>query len=160
MTKTISTKNYLILGCILAVSVLLVFFLRHIYLTNKDNNIGVLKDFLPIIHEKEINDYLKENDSAIIYLSEKNTLAKASFEEDFKELITEYNLVDITVLINLDNFDYKKLEPYSNIKIDNYSNILIVEEGKIVDKQNSKQKVLTIEDTRNLLNEYGLIGQA
>ena len=69
--RTIPTKNYIILGVVILVSILLLYYL-YLWFDNYNEtklNMPILDKYMEVINYNELSDYLVENPDAIIYVS-------------------------------------------------------------------------------------------
>ena len=97
--KDIPKKNYFILGIILIISCILVYYINawySLYQYEKRGN-SPITTYMEIINYNEVENYIAENSDAIIYVSKSNNLKIRKFEEDneklFKKLELNYNIL-------------------------------------------------------------------
>ena len=143
--KNIPKKNYLILTLILLIVVGITFYARSWYITAKEyySNNSAVKDVVQEINEIDIGSYVIETPNFILYTSSGTNSDLKNFEKEFKELITQLDIQNNVIYLNLDNvnvnaFTNSLKEKYSyNEKISNqisdssYSSIYIFTNGKI-----------------------------
>ncbi len=118
--KKIPIKNYFILALMLAIVVVVTFSLAKFY-NNSLRPTSVLYKYAKHIDSRELIDYLQENSSTVIYISDKyNTLIDEQ-EEVLKKKIVEYNLYNNLIYIDkneLNNGFYKSFNKKYNTHID------------------------------------------
>ncbi len=105
-TKTQTKKNYLILGVIYVVVIILVLYLASWYTTYKNyqQEIPVLKDTLLEVKTDELGHYLQENPDAILYLCTASDSECREFETSIKKALQNNDYPDL-VYINLEDID-------------------------------------------------------
>lgn len=97
--KDIPKKNYFILGIILIISCILVYYINTWYSLYQYEKRGSspITTYMEIINYNEVENYIAENSDAIIYVSKSNNLKIRKFEEDneklFKKLELNYNIL-------------------------------------------------------------------
>ena len=155
-------KNYIILIVILLLVVGLTIYLCECYKVydKEQKTIPVLRGTLVSeITEVDLEPFLIENPSAIIYLCTASNDKCRSFEKDFKKLINKYNIQDTIIYLNLSNVkDQKKfVEEFNNNHeykkgklTTNYPAILLFDEGKLKmilqGKNGEKLKIQKVKD--------------
>ena len=88
--KDIPKKNYFILGIILIISCILVYYINawySLYQYEKRGN-SPITTYMEIINYNEVENYIEENSDAIIYISKSNNLKIRKFEEDNEKIRT------------------------------------------------------------------------
>ena len=155
-------KNYIILIVILLLVVGLTIYLCECYKVydKEQKTIPVIRGTLVSeITEVDLEPFLIENPSAIIYLCTASNDKCRSFEKDFKKLINKYNIQDTIIYLNLSNVkDQKKfVEEFNNNHeykkgklTTNYPAILLFDEGKLKmilqGKNGEKLKIQKVKD--------------
>ena len=142
--KEIPRKNYIILGVILLLTVLLAFYVRDWYITSMEyySSNSVIKNEVREINENEIGSYTIESQKFILYVSSGVNSDIKNFEKEFRKIIERIDNEDILYL-NLDNVDVTNFN--DNLKdnfalnnrvasqiTDSPSSIYIFQDGKIV----------------------------
>ena len=96
-TKTQTKKNYLILGVIYVVVIILVLYLASWYTTYKNyqQEIPVLKDTLLEVKTDELGHYLQENPDAILYLCTASDSECREFETSIKKALQNNDYPDL-----------------------------------------------------------------
>lgn len=136
-------KNYIILTFILLLVVGLTIYLCECYKVydKEQKTIPVIRGTLVSeITEVDLEPYLIENPSSVIYLCTASNEKCRSFEKDFKKIINKHNLQDTIVYLNLSNIenqkefvkDFNNNHEYKKGKLTtNYPAILLFDEGKL-----------------------------
>ena len=159
MERKITKKNYFILILIFILTILLTLYLASWY--NKTKNLydeDSTNAFLAQIKIEEISSYLLENPNKIIYISSGNS----NFETDFQVLIKDYELKNEVVSLKItDANTIEQLKEFIDDKIKDkiglFPNILIAENGKIVDFLYDKKQEIKIQDVLKFLKEKEVI---
>lgn len=161
--RKIPTKNYIILIVMFALTFALVYYLYKWYnvYSNYQKETPVIRDTLPEINGDELEHYIQENPSIVIYMCTASDNICRSFENKFKKLIEKKSLEEYITYINLsdtdkevftnnfnDNYKYKK-----TLK-NNYPSLIVFEENKVVDMiQGTSKEKLKITDVEKFLKE-------
>ncbi|MDD2377534.1 MAG: hypothetical protein PHD10_02285 [Bacilli bacterium] len=170
--REIPKKNYFILLFIMLLTVALVFYLISWYNTTKEyyKNNSVMMGFLAEIKPEEIENYLIDNPDIAIYIASSKDNDVKSFEKSFKKLITEEEIKDN--IIYLDDFQITDDKFYNdlkskyfseslkskNINLITKSNIVIIEDKKIIDVLYKKESSIPkVRDVKNLFIKHGII---
>lgn len=103
--KEIPVKNYVILGVLVVITVLAVFYLRNIYIATikYDSANSVIETVANQINEDEISNYTLENPRTILYVSSGQDMEIKDFEKELKNIIEKNDLSSSTLYINKDN---------------------------------------------------------
>ena len=132
--KKIPVKNYFILVGMIVIVVIVTFFLAKFY----NNMLKPTSDFYKYakhISSRELFDYLQENSSTIIYISDKYNTVIEDQEKVFKEKIVEHNLYNNLIYIDKNGLTedfYKQFNKKYNTHINEYNLpvIIILDENK------------------------------
>ena len=138
MSRVIPKKNYAILGIVIVATVLLIYYLYmwyEVYLENKLSS-PILDKYMEVINYNELDDYLIERSSAIIYISVLENSEIREFEKKFKGLIKNRKIdrdilyMDVT---NDNTVASKIISKYSVDSVNNFSIpiVLVIDYGKI-----------------------------
>lgn len=167
--RVIPNKNYIIVAVIFIATIGLMFFLRNWYISYQDyeNTIPVLSGVISEVRYNEIDNYLSDNPSVVIYMGDAKDYDCREFELELKELLESKQIKDRVIYYNITDVKNKNLllkefnNKYAlNNKISSYPVIVIFEDGKIVDyKSKTASKNLTISDINLLFNEYDVYGE-
>lgn len=167
--RTIPIKNYVIL-----VAAFLITFLIVLYLCNWYKVYDEYQRKTPVIDKtlseltsvEELNHYIMENQTTVIYMCTASSDSCRNFEKDFKKLILKKNLQDSIVYLNLSNIDEKEFVntfnnnyPYKVKLTDKYPAIVVFEDSKVTNLlQGTKNQKMTIEKAKQFI-EINKIGQ-
>lgn len=167
--NTNKTKNYIILGVIFLVCIGLTLYFCKWYqvLDEEEKQIPVIRDVLPEITSYELDHYILENPSTVIYLCTASDSACRKYESKLKKLVEKQELNDDIVYVNLTDVDrgefvkgFNDKYKYKKGKLTtNYPAMIIFNDGKITSiLQGTKDKKLTIEKTKSFI-EINKIGE-
>lgn len=149
--KDIPKKNYFILGIILIISCILVYYINawySLYQYKKRGN-SPITTYMEIINYNEVENYIAENSDAIIYVSKSNNLKIRKFEEDneklFKKLELNYNILYM---------DAKDVNKDLKIKynVNEYPTILFFKNKRLVNKYVLELDNINYNDIKNIID--------
>lgn len=149
--KDIPKKNYFILGIILIISCILVYYINawySLYQYEKRGNSPIIT-YMEIINYNEVENYIAENSDAIIYVSKSNNLKIRKFEEDneklFKKLELNYNILYM---------DAKDVNKDLKIKynVNEYPTILFFKNKRLVNKYVLELDNINYSDIKNIID--------
>ena len=163
--REVPIKNYIFLGIIILVSILLIFYFYLWYLTYEESKLNnqIMDRYLQVINYNELEDYIVENKDAYVYVSILENQKIRNFELDFKTTIIENSLkkeilyLDLTEIYN-DKNEIEKANKKYNINNKNISNIpciLVFEDGVLVDIYDIKEENYSIISLEQFLQEEG-----
>lgn len=104
-------KNYIYLLLVVLISVGLVYYF-YLWFVEYDSNSqyrSVLSDFVRVINYNELDTYLVENKDATIYCSVTNESKVRQFDKKVKKLISNYNINNKLLYLDLTNKNVKKI---------------------------------------------------
>ena len=171
--RKIPPKNYVLVGIISVATILFlgyfVFWYKNINKYYENNSI--MSGYLSEIKEEGIVDnltnYLMDNPDVLLYMSFGNDISIKNFENQFKNLIDEYNISSEFIYVDLNlikdkNFILNIQENFFNdklqkINLKKQSNILVFENGEIVNILYSSEEKINISDVRRFLVRCGVI---
>ena len=113
--RKIEAKNYLILFIMLLGVVIITFAGANFY-NNSLKKTSEIYKYASKISRKELKQYLDENSSVIIYISDKYDLTKENEEKYLKDKIVEYNLYNNFIYVDKKEFNEALLKYFN----DNY----------------------------------------
>lgn len=160
-------KNYIILIFVVLLFVGLVLYLCKWYKVYDEyqKDIPVIRDSLQEIVNEDLEHYILDNPSSLIYICTANDENCRDFEKKFKKLIEKDELADEIIYLNVtgidqDNFVNSFNEKYTKKKklTTNYPAIVVFDEGKVVSiLQAKKDNKLKIDDVKHFikLNKVG-----
>ena len=154
MNREIPKRNYIILGIVVIVTFLLMYYFYMWYDAYMDTKIGkpILDKYMDVINGNEIDDYLVENNDAIIYVSVLENEEIRDFEKQLKSLLRK-RVIDRDILY-MDVTNNKKM---LDTLIDKYSSssfnydvpmILVIEDGNLKDFYNIKENNYDIDNVK------------
>lgn len=160
--RVIPKKNYFILGVVLLLTVLAVY---YFYMWNKAYNESkinepVLDKYMTVINYNELEDYLIENPDTIIYTSILEDKDIRSFENRFKNYIRNDKLdhdvlyMDITSEIKNTNKKNDMIKKYSveYANILDIPNVMVFENGKLKMIYNIQDNDYDVKKTVEFIN--------
>jgi len=160
-------KKYILLGTIYLVTILLTIYLcRCYYIYNQSKQeIPVIRGTLSEITYQELDHYLLENPTAVIYMCTSDSLPCRTFEKDFKKLIARKNLQDEIIYLNLTNVNLEEFIKEFNqkyiyrIKLENNCPILVnFDAGKVTNILQESEGELSISKVKQFI-EINQIGE-
>lgn len=167
--RVIPNKNYIIVMVIFVITIGLMFFLRNWYISYQDyeNTIPVLSGVISEVKYTEVDNYLIDNPSVVMYMGDAKDGDCREFELELKKLVENKHIKDKVIYYNITDVKNKSLllkdfnnKYIVNNKISSYPVVMIFEDGKIVDyRSKSASKNLTISDINRLFNEYDVYGE-
>ena len=107
MKKEVPMKNYFILALIFLITVIGVFYAREWYNTSKEYYAqnSVMTKLVREIKSEEIANYTLENQKFVLYVASGKNFELKDFEDEFKNLIKNMDLIDSVVYMNLVGVD-------------------------------------------------------
>lgn len=151
MKKEVPMKNYFILALIFFVTVIGVFYAREWYNTSKEYYAqnSVMTKVVREIKSEEIANYTLENQKFVLYVASGKNIELKDFEDKFKNLIQDMDLVDSVLYMNLDGVepngfydllrnDFSAMSRIKNQIIDDSSaSLYVFTDGKITSVLNN-----------------------
>ena len=151
MKKEVPMKNYFILALIFLVTVIGVFYAREWYNTSKEYYAqnSVMTKVVREIKSEEIANYTLENQKFELYVASGKNIELKDFEDEFKNLIQDMDLVDSVLYMNLDGVepngfydllrnDFSAMSRIKNQIIDDSSaSLYVFTDGKITSVLNN-----------------------
>lgn len=151
MNKEVPMKNYFILALIFLVTVIGVFYAREWYNTSKEYYAqnSVMTKVVREIKSEEIANYTLENQKFVLYVASGKNIELKDFEDKFKNLIQDMDLVDSVLYMNLDGVepngfydllrnDFSAMSRIKNQIIDDSSaSLYVFTDGKITSVLNN-----------------------
>ena len=135
--REIPKKNYFILFIVIVLSSLIAFYFRKWYKAYEDSYLSksIVGNYLFQINYKELDNYLVENQSAIIYVSKVGNEKIRNFEKKFINAINQNDLKNKILYLDLSNYKGDTNDKYTiNDKdITSVPNISVFKNGKLDD---------------------------
>ena len=167
-SKKNQKQNYIVLVVIYIVVIAIVLYLASLYNTYKNyqKEIPVLENIISEINPNEVEHYLTENPSPILYLCTASDDECREFEETIKSPLEKNNYEDI-VYVNLEDVDNKKsfiqnlLDKYGqDFSIERIPCLIKFTEGKIQAIEDGLNgALLTRDEALNFLDINDKAGQ-
>ena len=154
-------KNYIILIAIFCCCIFLTLYFCKWYEVYQEyeREIPVIRGSLVEINPEDLEHYVADTPSTIIYLCTANDDECRNFEKDFKKFITKNDLTDEIVYLNLTNIDNSQFISEFNQKYQykmklngKYPAFVVFQDGEISSVlQGSKNKKITISKVQKFI---------
>ena len=158
--KTI--KNYVLLILLFIASIGLVFYLRELYEVNKKEQLKtpVIDGALLEIYETDLEHYVLDNPTTVIYMCTADNEKCRVFERDFKKLLKKKNYDDQIIYLNLTDLNqesfvnnFNEKYKYKTKLTTNYPAFVLFEDGKIKNiLQGNDKEGLTLVKVKQFLD--------
>lgn len=166
--RNIGVKNYLIIGLIFLVAIVVTVYLCNVYSVYQESKleIPVIRGTLSEITSEELEHFISENPTVLLYICTASDESCRNYEKDLKKLVTRKELQNELIYLNI-SLDEKETfvktfnETYtSRVKLTNqFPAIIALEEGKTVHiLQPKNNERLTISKTQQFI-ELHKIGE-
>ena len=139
--RVIPTKNYIILGIVLFVSFLLIYYLYMWFDAYNETKLNkpILDKYLEVINYNELDDYLVETQNAIIYVSVLENSEIRDFEKKLKNTLKGNQIdndllyMDVTEELNNKKVINQMNSKYTinNVRISDVPVILVIDDGEL-----------------------------
>ena len=166
--KKMSVKNYILLLLLFGASILLILYACEVYKTSQAEKlkVPVIEGDLLEIYSTDLEHYVMDNPTTIIYMCTANDDKCRTFERDFKKLLKKNNYNEEIIYLNLTDLDQDEFVKEFNNKYDykvklttDYPAFVLFENGKVRSVlQGSKDKKLSISKVKEFL-ELNIIGE-
>lgn len=166
--RKISLKNYIILALIFIVVTLITLYLSSVYKVYEQSKreIPVIRGTLSEITTEEIDHYISENPTIMLYACTSSDTKCRNFEKDLKKLVKREQLQEELVYINITQEEKEVFHELFNEKYksrfkltNNYPALIVFDEGKITHMlQEKANKKLSITKTSQFI-ELHRIGE-
>lgn len=135
--REIPKKNYFILFIVIVLSLMIAFYFGKWYKAYEDGYLSksIMGNYLFEINYKELDDYLVENQSAIIYVSKVGNEKIRNFEKKFINAINQNDLKNKILYLDLSNYkgDTNNKYTINDKDITLVPNISVFKNGKLDD---------------------------
>ena len=135
--REIPKKNYFILFIVIVLSLLIAFYFRNWYKAYEDSYLSksIVGNYLFEINYKELDNYLVENQSAIIYVGKVGNEKIRNFEKKFINAINQNDLKNKILYLDLSNYkgDTNNKYTINDKDITSVPNISVFKNGKLDD---------------------------
>ena len=160
--RVIPKKNYIILGIVILVSLLIIYYFYMWVSAYKDakENVPVLDNYMNVINYNELDNYIVENPDSIIYVSVVDDIEINKFDKKLANSIknNDFNkdvlYMNITETIKDDSIKRKMIEKYSlkYADITDVPNIIVFEDGKLISIYNIKDNGYSVSKAVEFVN--------
>lgn len=169
MKRDIPKKNYLIVALMTIIIVALVLYLAKLYTnSNTDQKHSLMSNYLSNVTVQELDNYLLENPNIIIYWADNEDTSNTKFEKKLKKYIVEHDLQRNLIFVSTNNLTKEDTDKIANkylnselknknVNLDIKPNLIIVEEGKIVEILYTYKQDMKIEYIKEYLEDHGVI---
>ena len=166
LTETKKRHNYIILFILFIASICFVLYLREIYKVNdaEKKKTPVIDGMIYEIYNDDLEHYILDNPTTIIYMCTADNEECRSFERDFKKFLKKNEYNDKLVYLNLTDLDQdvfvnsfnNKYKYKVNLTRD-YPAFVLFEDGEIKTMiQGNENKKLTITKVEQFLELNGM----
>ena len=135
--REIPKKNYFILFIVIVLSLMIALYFRKWYKAYEDGYLSksIMGNYLFEINYKELDDYLVENQCAIIYVSKVGNEKIRNFEKKFINAINQNDLKNKILYLDLSNYkgDTNNKYTINDKDITSVPNISVFKNGKLDD---------------------------
>jgi len=139
--RNIPKKNYLLLLILLAATIIIVVFACDIYESRtKKQYISAMNSFVTEIKLDDLSGYTLENSPVVIFVSDKTDIKLEEKEVEYKQLLTEYDLQNLFVYLNITDVDVlDEFKNKYNFEFDAtlLPILVVIDEGIVVDVYSS-----------------------
>ena len=156
--REVPKKNYLYLFLILLGSIIFLIYLYTWYETYNENklNTTIMDKYLTVINYNELDNYIIENKDAVIYVSILGNEDINKFEKKFKNLVSENNLRNDILYLNISNENITSATKKLNID-KNFPYLVVYTNGVITDTYSIKECNYSNGKIEKYLNRIGVI---
>ena len=156
--RDVPPRNYLYLSLILLGSLLLLSYTYSWYKTYNEGkiNVSIMNEYLTVINYNELNNYIIENKDAIIYVSVLGNEEINRFEKKFKNIISDNNLKNNILYLDLTNENKEKVTKSLQIE-EKFPYLVVYTNGQITDTYSIAKSNFSNKKTLNYLNRIGAI---
>ena len=165
--RKIPRKNYVILGVVILVSLLIVYYLYMWFTAYKSTKEGevILDKYMTVINYNELDDYLVENPDGIIYVGILNDEDITKFEKKFKNSIKNNKINKEVLYLNItDELNSgKKISEMKDKYTVNYANItdvpniMVFEDGKIKTIYSIRDNGYDVQKVEKFINDIKIV---
>ena len=160
--RVIPKKNYFILGVILVISFLLVYYLYMWFEAYNESKLNkpILDKYMEVINYNELDNYLVESPNAIIYVSVLENSEIRDFEKNFKGILKKNQLekevlyMNITEELKNSTIKNEMVSKYTinNLSIVNVPVILVIDNGELRTIYGIKDNNYDVESLKLFIN--------
>lgn len=161
MNKKIPLKNYILLGIVLLITIILVVYIYMWNKTYKETALQtkIIDEYLQVINYNELDNYLTENKNSVMYCSVLEDKTIRSFEKKFKNIIKKYSLNNKMLYLDLTK-EIKNKQISNELKEKNITgipSIIIYKDGNLYKIYDIKENKYNINKLIEFLKEEEII---
>ena len=158
LLRDVPKKNYIYLFLILLGSLLLLLYIYTWYDAYNENklNTSIMDKYLTVINYNELDNYIIENKNAIIYVSILGNEDISKFEKKFKNLVSEHNLKNDILYLDISNENINVATNKLNID-DEFPYLVVYTNGVITDTYSINDNKYSNAKIEKYLNRIGVI---
>jgi len=137
--RKIPTKNYIILGIVIIVTILILYYLYMWLIAYNETKLNkpILDKYMNVINYNELDDYLVENPNTIIYVSVLENQEIRDFEIEFKNSLknnkVKYDLLYLDLTDELQDSklsdDVKNKYLFNSLNLSDVPCIVVIQDG-------------------------------
>lgn len=160
--RVIPKNNYIILGIVILVSLLIIYYFYMWVSAYKDakENVSVLDNYMNVINYNELDNYIVENPDSVIYVSVVDDTQINKFDKKLANSIknNDFNkdvlYMNITETIKDASIKREMIEKYSlkYADITDIPNIIVFEDGKLISIYNIKDNGYSVSKVVEFVN--------
>lgn len=156
--REVPKKNYIYLFLILLGSIFFLIYLCTWYNTYNDNklNTSIMDKYLTVINYNELDNYIIENKDAVIYVSILGNEDINNFENKFKNLISEHNLRNDILYLDISDENISEATRKLNIE-EEFPYLVVYTNGVITDTYSINENNYSNDKIETYLNRIGVI---
>ena len=157
-----TVKNYILLILLFVASIGIIFYLRELYKVNKAEQLKtpVIDGAFLEIYETDLEHYVLDNPTTVIYMCTADNEKCRVFERDFKKLLKKKNYNDQIIYLNLTDLDqdifvssFNEKYKYKTKLTTNYPAFVLFEDGEIKNiLQGNDKEELTLVKVKQFLD--------
>lgn len=156
--REVPRKNYIYLFLILLGSLLLLLYIYIWYDAYNENrlNTSIMDKYLTVINYNELDNYIIENKNAVIYVSILGNEDISKFEKKFKNLVSEHNLKNDILYLDISNENINIATNKLNID-EEFPYLVVYTNGVITDTYSINDNKYSNAKIEKYLNRIGVI---
>ena len=159
----IPVKNYFILAFIFLIGIGLTIYFCKWYevIDTEKKQTPVIRGVIPEISSQELDNFVLENPTTVLYLCTSDNMKCRNFEKDFKKYIIKESMENYIVYVNLTNInqvkfvkDFNSNYEYKTKLTPNYPALIYFNDGKISDMiEGTNSNKLTLSKAKDFLGK-------
>lgn len=139
--REVPKKNYAITFFIVFATVVVTLVVANSY-RSQIKKTSLMYDYLSEIKINDLDSYLLENPSVVIYIADKYDLEKEEQEIKFKNEINEFNVYNYFIYLDVNDIDDSFIKNFSkeynfDMDINNLPLLVVINDGKVIDSFNN-----------------------